>query len=76
MGFGARLIRSLATKFCMIGWRHGHNLGVAARSLLRVESNLGLPRDFDELRVAEISRLATSALTAANRPLYRMGRAY
>ena len=58
----------------MIDWRPGHNFSVVARSLLTGEINLGLPRDFNELRVAKISRFATSALTAGKQPLYCMGR--
>jgi hypothetical protein len=53
----------------------GHNFSVAARSLLIGEINLGLPRDFNGLRVAKISRFATSALTAGKQALYCMRRA-
>ena len=53
----------------------GHNFSVAARSLLIGEFNLGLPRDFNGLRVAKISRFATSALTAGKQALYCMRRA-
>jgi hypothetical protein len=59
----------------MIGWWPGHNFSVVARSLLISTINLGLPRDFNELRVAKISRFATSALTAGKQPLDCMGRA-
>jgi hypothetical protein len=52
----------------------GHNFNVAARSLLTSTINPGLPRDFNELRVAKISRFATSALTAGNQPLSCMAR--
>ncbi len=53
----------------------GHNFSVAARSLLKGEINLGLPRDFNGLGVAKISHFATSALTAGKQALYRMRRA-
>ena len=46
-----------------------------ARSLLISTINLGLPRDFNGLRVAKMSRFATSALTAGKQPLYCMRRA-
>ena len=59
----------------MIGWWPGHNFSVVARSLLIGTINLGLPWDFNELRVAKISRFATSALTAGKQPLSCMGRA-
>src|ERR1700757_4337813 len=59
----------------MIGWWPGHNFSVVARSLLISTINLGLPRDFNELRVAKIARFATSALTAGKQPLDCMGRA-
>jgi hypothetical protein len=44
-------------------------------SLLIGTINVGLPRDFNELRVAKISRFATSALTAGKQPLCCMDRA-
>jgi hypothetical protein len=59
----------------MIGWWPGHNFSVVARSLLISTINLGLPRDFNELRVAKIARFATSALTSGKQPLDCMGRA-
>ena len=59
----------------MIGWWPGHNFSVVARSLLSSTIDLGLPRNFNELRVAKISHFATSALTAGKQPLCCMGRA-
>jgi hypothetical protein len=71
---GFALVRSEVGRrdSCMIGRWPGHNFSVAARSLLMGEINLGLPRDFNKLRVAKISRFATSALTAGKQPLYCM----
>jgi len=53
----------------------GHNFSVAARSLLIGEINVGLPRDFNGLRVAKISPFATSALIVVKQALYCMRRA-
>src|SRR5947207_10048314 len=53
----------------------GHNFSVAARSLLIGEINVGLPRDFNGLRVAKISPFVTSALIVVKQALYCMRRA-
>ena len=69
------LIRSQSTKFLhdrLVVW---HNFSVVARSLLIGTINLGLPWDFNELHVAKISLVATSALIPGKQPLYCMGRA-
>jgi hypothetical protein len=71
----AGLIRRQATKFSYDRFAASHNFNVVARSLLIRRTHLGLPRNFNELRVVKISRFATSALTAGKQSWYCMGRA-